>query len=220
VDPYQIVLADPYFIFRMGMKQFLETLPENEITGCVDNSSDFFPLIRRSPPDMVIIDIALPYIGGIEIVRDLTRSFPKIDTLITAYHYKKKHQTAAISAGARGYILKENSDSELLYAIKSIRKGEIYLSQGVGGANKSNVHPFREVRKRVQFSGNCLTRREKEILMLIATGKYNKEIAEMLSISVRTVENHRASILKKINVRKTVELVRYAMQMEVAGVLV
>ncbi len=159
---------------------------------------------------MVLLDISMPGLRGIEAVREVKISFPYIKVLILTMHKKKEYIRHAFSAGADGYLLKEASGDELFDAISTIRKGENYVSNAF---SKELIFELLQLyRTGGKLEAEVLTTREKEVLKLIAEGKSSKEIADLLFISIYTVNNHRAKIIKKLGLKKTADLVRYAIR--------
>ena len=145
---------------------------------------------------------------GIEATREIKSLHPDVKVLILTMHRKKEYLYHAVSAGAQGYLLKEDSDVELFSAIETIRKGGFYVTRLLAGELVEDIsHMYKG---NTQLPSEPLTTREREVLKLIAEGKSNKEIANLLFISIRTVENHRANIMKKLNLNKTAEIVKYA----------
>jgi DNA-binding NarL/FixJ family response regulator len=149
---------------------------------------------------MVILDISMPHLRGVEAVHGIKKKYPDVKILVLTMHKEYLHQ--ALSAGVDGYLLKEDADRDLFSAIENIRQGRVYISPRLAGELLGKRAP----------SSEPLSIREKEVLKLIAKGKSNKEIAETLFISVRTVESHRAAILKKLKFKNTADLVNYAIQ--------
>ena len=207
---YRIILADDHVIFRQGMKRLIDEGTGLEVVGEANNGTELFKKMKELKPDMVLLDISMPNSSGIDVAREIKKQHSGVKILILTMHKNKEYLYHAMSAGAHGYLLKEDSDIELFSAIEKIRSGGFYvtriLTEEVAG-DLSNI--FEEDGK---VAMNLLTRREKEVLRLIAEGKPNKEIAEILSISIRTVENHRANIIRKTKLNKPVELVRYAIE--------
>lgn len=209
-DVYRIILADDHVIFRQGMKALIEEAPGLEVAGEAGDGFELLNLLNVVKPDLVILDISMPGLQGIEATREIKKLHPDLIVLILTMHKNKEFLYHAISAGARGYLLKEDSDVELFSAIEAIRKGAIYVSAIIADEVSEDFSYLTKGNR--HFSSNLLSKRETEVLKLIAEGKSNKEIADLLYISIRTVENHRANIQKKLDLNNTAELVRYAIQ--------
>lgn len=217
MEAYRIVLADDHVIFRQGMKRLIDEEAGIEVAGEASDIPELLSRVKELNPDMVILDITMPDIGGIGAAREIKKRYPNVKVLMLTMHKNREYLYHAISAGAEGYLLKEDSDIELFSAIDAIRKGSIYVTRLLTGDMAGDLSNI--------FKGNgkssvaILSKREKEILRLLAGGKSHKEIGELLNISSRTVENHRANIVKKLNINKTAELVKYAIQQGIAELL-
>ena len=207
----RIVLADDHVMFRQGIKILLEAVTDLEVVGEAGDGFELVAMANELLPDIVILDISMPGLRGIEATREIKAIHPGIKVLILTMHKTKEYLYHAISAGAEGYLLKEDADTELFNAIEIICKGGTYISPLLSveltddlvkmyhhGQSKPHLDP--------------LTTREREVLKLIAEGKSSKEIAGLLFISIRTVQHHRANIMRKLNARKTADLVRYAIR--------
>jgi len=210
VDPYRIILADDHVIFRQGMKALINEAAGLEVVGEAGDGFELLKLLGELQPDMAILDISMAGLQGIETTREIRKKYPRLIVLILTMHKNKEFLYHAISAGARGYLLKEDSDIELFSAIEAIRKGAIYVSRLLADEVSEDLPQL--IKGRRNPSSDLLSGRETEVLKLVAEGKTTKEIAELLFISPRTVENHRAHIQKKLELSNTAELVRYAFQ--------
>jgi DNA-binding NarL/FixJ family response regulator len=207
---YNIVLADDHVLLRDGIKRIIE---ESQDLRIVAEASDGFELLRvlkQYDVDMVLLDISMPGLRGIEAAREIKISHPDIKVLILTMHKKKEYVRHAFSAGADGYLLKEATGDELFDAIGAIRNGENYVSNAFSKELTSEL--IQLYRSGGKLKAEVLTHREKEVLKLIAEGKSSKEIADLLFISIYTVNNHRAKIIKKLGLKKTADLVRYAIR--------
>jgi DNA-binding NarL/FixJ family response regulator len=215
VNPYRIVIADDHVIFRQGMKRLIEEMEGMEVVGEANDGLELLGLLNKLTPDMVLLDISMPNLRGIEATREIKTINERIKVLILTMHKNMEYLYHTLSAGAEGYLLKEDSDLELLSAIKAIRGGEIYVTKILStGIVKELELIYKGKRKPTT---DPLTIREREILKLIAEGKTNKGISQVFNISIRTVENHRANIMKKLNLYKTAELVKYSIQKGITG---
>jgi DNA-binding NarL/FixJ family response regulator len=193
---------------RQGIKMILDRSEDLEVVGEVGDGFELLDLLKRVPADMVILDISMPNLRGIEAMREIRATHPNVKILILTMHKDKEFLHNAILAGARGYLLKEDADAELFSAIEVIRNGGTYVSPLL---SRDLVDDLIQMDRTIQEPVfDRLTTREKEILKLIAEGKSNKEIAGLLFISIRTVENHRAKVMKRLGLRNTAELVKYA----------
>ncbi len=210
MKPYRIVLADDHVIFRQGMRRLIEEIDGLSVVGEATDGFELLELLKEVTTDMVILDISMPNLRGIEATREIRALYPRVQVLILTMHKNKEYMYHAVSAGARGYLLKEDSDTQLFSALETIRNGGLYVTNHLTGKlaeDLSNIYLGKG-----QIPRDPLTTRERQVLKLIAEGKSNKEISELLFISVRTVENHRARIMRKLNLSKTAELVRYSIE--------
>ncbi|HEY5998838.1 MAG TPA: response regulator transcription factor [bacterium] len=195
---YTIVLADDHALLRQGLARIIQGVDDLEVIGQAGDGLALLSLLEMQMPQLVILDISMPNLRGLEAIREIKARNPETTILILTMHKEYVHQ--AFAAGADGYLLKEDADSDLFSAIAAIRQGKRYLSLRLRtGLVWAHI-------------ADPLTLREKEVLKLIAEGKTNKEIAELLAISVRTVESHRASLLAKLRIKGMADLVKYALE--------
>jgi len=206
-QPYRIVLADDHTMVRHGIKKMIEESASLKVIGEASDGLELLDLLKGLPVDLVILDISMPRLSGIEATRELKRIFPEVKVLILTMHKDSELLDQAVSVGVDGYVLKEDSDRELYSAIEKIRGGGIYISPRL--SEEVTGEWVRIRRGIINPSLNCLTKREKEVLKFIAEGKSSKEIADLLFISVRTAEKHRSNIMDKLDIRKTTDLVKY-----------
>lgn len=210
VSAYRIVLADDHVIVRQGIRRTIEEVPGLKVVGEASDGLELLKIVKELEPHMVVLDISMPNLRGIEATRELKRTAPHVKVLMLTMHRDKELVYHAVSAGADGYLLKEDSDTALVSAIGMIRQGRIYLSPLFSKEWPENW-PER-IRKDQRPPFEHLTTREREVLKLVAEGKSSREIANFLFISSRTVENHRANIMNKLGVNKTADLVKYAVR--------
>ena len=208
MSAYRIVLADDHVMFRKGIKNILERDAGLEVAGEAGDGLELLKFIKNTTPDMVLLDIAMPSLRGLEATREIKMISPEVKVLILTMHRDKEYVYYAIAAGAEGYLLKEDADTELFKAIEKIRSGDYYISPLLSG---ELTHELIQAHHKDRLPPpESLTVREREVLKLIAEGVKNKEIADLLFISVRTVEHHRANIMRKLNIKKTANLIKYA----------
>lgn len=201
----KILVADDHTIVRQGLKLILSAQADLQVVGEAANGREAVELAEKLRPDIVLLDVAMPELNGIEATRKMMESNSRIRILVLSMHKEAVYVREILRAGARGYILKDAIDTELLSAVRSVARGDGYISPAVSGALIDNF----------QKSGNpvdSLSPREREVLQLIAEGKINKEIATKLNLSVYTVDSHRGKIMEKLNLHSTGELVRFAMK--------
>jgi DNA-binding NarL/FixJ family response regulator len=207
VNPYRIVLADDHSLFRQGLKGILEGTEAFKVVGEAGDGIELLSLLNRVKPHLIILDISMPNLRGIETIPEIKKIHPGVRILVVTMHNDKEYLYQAISQGADGYFLKKDAGTELFSAIERIQKGKVYVSPSLSEDLADHWEGIREGGKKT-----ILTNREKEILSLIAGGKSNKEIADLLFISVHTVERHRANLMEKLNLKKTADLVKYAIE--------
>jgi DNA-binding NarL/FixJ family response regulator len=212
MDRYRIILADDHLLLRAGLKRILEGMAGLEVVGEAGNGLELLHLLHKLSAHMIILDISMPNLRGIEAIHEIKAIHPELKILILTMHKDKEYLHQAISAGADGYLLKEDADTELFSAIGIVRQGKIYLSPHFTSDLADEWAKIQRGESKPFSEPDQLTTREKEILKLIAEGKSSKEIADLLSISVRTAEHHRANIMNKLNLKKTAALVQYAIQ--------
>ncbi len=208
MQPYRVILADDHVMFRQGIKRLLVDMKGIEVIAEAGDGLELLSLLRKARPQMVILDISMPRLRGLEAAKEIKTSFPKVKILILSMHKNTEYFYNAISSGAEGYLLKEDADRELYTAIEKIRRGERYVSPILLEELSKDVVELRGGYRKTSAEG--LSVREKEILKLVAEGKTSPEIADLLCISVRTVQNHRANIMRKLNIKNTTDLLRYA----------
>jgi DNA-binding NarL/FixJ family response regulator len=196
-------------MFRHGIKSILEGAEGLEVVGEAGDGLKLLALLKQMTPDMVILDISMPNLRGLEATKEIKTISSDVKVLILTMHRDKEYVYYAISAGAEGYLLKEDADTELFTAIEKIRQGGHYISPLLSG---ELTHELIQASQKGQLTppSDPLTLREREVLKLIAEGISNKEIADLLCISIRTVEHHRANIMEKLNIKQTANLIKYA----------
>ncbi len=212
MNAYRIVLADDHTLLRQGLRMLIESADWMRVVGEAGDGLDLIDLLKKTPSDMVILDLSMPRLRGLEAIGEIRTIRPGIKVLILTMHSERKYLSEAMAAGADGYLLKEDADSELFSAIGRVREGRVYVSPSLGEDVIADW--ARAFRTPTEPAGEpeLLTARERQILKLIAEGRSSREIAKLLFISVRTTEHHRANIKKKLNVRMTADLIKYAIK--------
>lgn len=205
---YRIVLADDHGMFRRGIRKILEEQDGIEIVGEASDGIELLKLLKKVTTHMVILDISMPNMRGIEATSEIKIINSGIKVLILTMHTDRDYLYHAVSAGAEGFLLKQDADSELFSAIKEIRQGRTYVSPIISADMTDDF--IRICRGDSKPMSDPLTLREREVLKLIADGKSNKEVAGILYLSIRTVETHRANLMDKLNLKSTAALVKYA----------
>ena len=209
---YEIVLADDHVLVRQGLRRIIEEREDLEVIGEANDGLELLTLLKERVPDMVILDIFMPNLRGIEAIQEIKKIHPDVKVLILTMHRDKEYLYLALSSGAKGYLLKEDADKELFSAIEKIRQGKTYISPYFSQDVIDDLVQIGRRDTKSVLEVDSLTLREREVLKLIAEGKSSKEIANLLFISVFTVNNHRASIMEKLHLKKATDLVKYAIQ--------
>jgi DNA-binding NarL/FixJ family response regulator len=199
-------LADDHAVVRHGFRRILDAQDDMEVVGEVSNGRDAVEQSAALQPDVVIMDVTMPELNGIEATRRIAEQVPRARILALSRHRDSVYVREILRAGARGYLLKDSSEADLISAVRSVAHGEGYLSPAVSEAVLSDY------RKHVTNPVDLLTSREREVLQLVAEGKTNKEIANSLNLSVYTVEAHRGKIMEKLNLHSASEMVRFAIR--------
>lgn len=202
----KILLADDHTIVRQGLKLILAAHHDLEVVGEAANGREAVEMAATLKPDIVLMDVAMPELNGIEATRRIVQATPRLRVLVLSMHKEAVYVREILKAGARGYILKDAIDTELVNAVRSVARGDGYISPAVSGAL------LNDYRQNVTNPLDLLSSREREVLQLIAEGKTNKEIAVRLNLSVYTVDSHRSKLMEKLNLHNTGELVRFAVK--------
>jgi DNA-binding NarL/FixJ family response regulator len=207
---YRIFLADDHALFREGLKLVLGKRSDFVIAGEASDGFELLSMLKKGPqPDLVILDISMPRLRGIEAIREIKDINEKTKIMVLTMHKDEHLLCEAFIAGADGYMLKENVATELFGALDAVLRGEGHISSLMGQELKGAwINLFRS--QKVTMPDDKLSVREKEVLKLVAEGASNKQIADTLCISVRTVDHHRAKIMEKLNLKSAAELIRYA----------
>jgi len=208
MDRYRVVIADDHPLIRQGIRKIIEENPNHEVVGEVGDGLTLLDLLKEITVDLVVLDISMPNLRGLEAISEVHKVFPGVKILMLTMHKSEKYLCSALSLGANGYLLKEDSDSELLPAIEKIKKNKLYVSPYFTA--RIDPETISECLDGGGESQDILTMRERQVLCLIAEGTTSKEVAEALNISKRTVEHHRANMMRKLQVKHAAELIKYA----------
>ena len=203
--PIQVLLADDHQIMRQGLKSLLEREGFRVVAEAADGR-EALRLAETSHPDVVILDLAMPGLNGVDAAREIARSAPKTKAILLTMHKEDPYVLQALSAGVHGYVLKTQASADLVQAIREVTRGSIYLSPGV---SRAVVDAYRA---KTELPPDPLSPREREVLQLVAEGKTTKEVAAILGVSVKTAESHRTRIMEKLDIHETAGLVRYAIR--------
>jgi len=212
----RILIAEDHALVRAGLRALLSQEPEFDIVGEADNGRDAVRAAGELQPQVILMDLTMPGMNGMEAILDIKRRYPEIRILVLTLHKTEEFVMASLRAGADGYILKEATPAELRLAVRTVASGKTYLSQDVMGKVVSE-----DQRRGSALPTNgvweTLTQREREVLKLVAEGKSNKGIAEYLFLSAKTVEKHRAKLMAKLGMRNAAALTAYAIQKGLIG---
>jgi DNA-binding NarL/FixJ family response regulator len=207
---YHILLADDHTLIRRGIRNLISNNPALKVIGEVGDGEELLVFLRDSQPDLLILDISMPKLTGIEAVSKVKKLYPEIKILMLTMHKNKQYFYHAMSAGADGYLMKEDSDEELLLAIKRIQQGKSYISPFLSQDFADDVISAYRNNRSSPFE--TLTKREREVLNLVVDGHTSKVMAGMLNLSPRTIDHHRANLLKKFDMKNSVDLVNFAVR--------
>ncbi len=206
----RIILADDHKILREGLRTLLERQAHFEVVGEADTGLTTIRLVKELKPDIVIMDITMPEVNGVEVTRRLRDAFPGIKVLALSVHSDSHYVARMFAAGASGYLRKDCASKELILAINRVLDGEIYLSPRVGEVLP--VELIRQIEKKHSIDRPVLTPREHEVLRLVAEGKTTKQIAGELNVTVKAIEKHRQLIMEKLDLHSVAELTQYAIR--------
>jgi DNA-binding NarL/FixJ family response regulator len=209
VNAIRVVLADDHALVRAGIRALLEKLPGIKVVGEADNGREALELIKTSAPNLILLDISMAELGGLEALPRIVKDFPAVKVLILSGHANEEYVLRALRCGAAGYMLKEAAAEELELAIKAVAQGKTYLSPSV---SRTVVESYLHRAAGEEGPIEQLTARQREVLQLVAEGKNTKEIAGTLDISVKTVEAHRLQLMARLDIHDVPGLVRYAIR--------
>ena len=207
----RIVLADDHIVMRNGLRLLLERQSDFEVVGEAGDGRETVEICDTLKPDVVVLDIAMPNLNGIEAARQISAKYPQTAIVVLSMHSDEGYVLRALKAGARAYLLKDSAETDLINAIRVVTEGKAFFSPAI---SKTLVDDYvRRLQQRgVEDSYELLTTREREILQLLAEGKSNTEVAQVLNLSLYTVETHRGNILQKLNLHSVPELILYAVR--------
>jgi two-component system, NarL family, response regulator NreC len=209
--PVRIVLADDHTIMRHGLRLVLERQPDFAVVGEANNGREAVDVIVRENPDVAVMDIAMPLLNGIEAAKKITEERLKTAVVILSMHSDESYILRALRAGARGYLLKDSAETDLIQAIRAVQAGKAFFSPAVSRVLADDY--LRQIQQQgVEDPYELLTARERELLQLIVELKSTKDIAGLLGISPRTIDTHRGNLMQKLNVHSIPELILYAMR--------
>lgn len=209
-----VLLADDHTVLRQGIRALLQTQPDMTVVGEATNGREAVEQARRLRPSVILMDISMPLLNGLEATRQIKKELPECQVVVLTMHENEEYLVNILQAGATGYVLKQAADRELIEAVRIASRGDTYLYPRIARLLVTDYLRRIEAGSPDERDAayDTLTQREREILKLIAEGHTNKEIAELLVLSVKTVENHRYSLMNKLNAHDRGELIKYAIR--------
>lgn len=205
----RVVLGDDHLLVREGLRSLLTDIPEVEVVGEASNGRDLVRLCQKLQPDIVLMDIAMPELNGVEATRQIVSEFPNMKVIALSMHSSRRTVEEMIKAGAVGYVLKNSAFEELASALKCVRENKAYISPSVASIILEKVaHPD----EKTGASASVLSPREREVLQLLAEGYTAKQISEMLHMGTNTVQTHRRNIMEKLDIRSVAQLTKFAIR--------
>lgn len=215
MKPLRILIADDHDLLRRGVRTLLQSRQGWEICGEASNGREAVTQAQELKPDIVILDISMPDLNGVEAARRIRKASPNSEVLVLSMHYSDQLIREIVGAGVRGYIVKSDSDRDLIIAVDTLSKHKPFFSPVATEVILSKFNPGGPVTEIPESIRERLTSREREIVQLLAEGKSSKEVASSLCISVKTAETHRANIMRKLELHSVSELVRYAVRNQI-----
>jgi len=208
---FRIVIAEDHTILREGLRSLLRADPVFDVVGEAADGRDAVRCVETLSPDLILMDLSMPRTNGLDAIQEIKKQNPEIKIIALTVHKTEEYVLATLQAGANGYVLKDATHSELVMAIKNVLMGKRYLSPGI---SEKVIEGYLEGKKTVKIKSawDTLTKREREVLKLIAEGHKNKEIADYLYISLKTAEKHRANLMKKLDLHNTAALTALAVE--------
>ena len=207
----RIVLADDHTVVRKGLRLLLESVPHFQVVADASDGRRAIALAEEHRPDVIVIDVAMPVLNGIEAARQISSKMPQTAIVFLSMHSDEAYVIKALKAGAHAYLLKDSAENDLINAVKAVSEGKSFFSPAISKMLAEDY--MRQMREHgVEDSFELLTTREREILQLLAEGKSNKEVATLLNLSLYTVETHRSNIFQKLNLHSTADLILYAVR--------
>jgi DNA-binding NarL/FixJ family response regulator len=209
MTPLRILVVDDHAVVRRGVRALLESQPGWEVAAEAATGREAVDLVKRLQPDVVVMDLSLPQLNGLDATREILKESPRTEVLVLTMHHSEELASNVLQAGARGYVLKSDADESLIAAVESLRQHKPFLTSTV---TEFMLDDYLHRTEDSAGSHTVVTPREREIIQLLAEGSSNKEAASALNISVKTIEAHRANIMRKLHLRSASDLVRYAIR--------
>jgi RNA polymerase sigma factor (sigma-70 family) len=207
----RLLLSDDHQLMRRGLRLMIEQQPDLTVVGEANDGREAVALAKSLKPDVVVMDIGMPNLNGIEAAQQITQSHPEIAVVMVSMHSDESYVLRALKAGAKGYLLKDSAEADVIKAVHAVAAGKSFFSPAVSKVLLDD-YVRKLKRSRVEDAYDLLTPREREILQLIAEGKSNKDVANLLNLSVYTVETHRANLMEKLRLHGVPELILYAVR--------
>jgi len=211
MNPIRILLADDHTVIRKGLRLLLDSHPGFQVIAEASDGRETVAMAEAHQPDVVVLDVAMPTLNGIEAARQISAKMPQTAIVFLSMHSDESYVLKALKSGAKAYLLKDSAEYDLINAIRSVKEGKAFFSPSI---SKMMMEEYmRQMQDReIEDSYELLTTREREVLQLLAEGKTNKEVASILNLSLYTVETHRGNILQKLNLHSGAELILYAVR--------
>jgi len=216
MSPIRVLLADDHRILREGIRALIDDQEDMQVVGEAEDGLETVKKVAKLQPDVVVMDIAMPLLNGLEATRQIRRDFPQVKVLILTMHDNEEYIRQVLAAGALGYVLKDAAARDLLGAIRTVNQGEAVLSPAITRLVIEDYLRWGDIRPEDTTDG--LTPREREVLQLIAEGYTNKEIAGIMSLYVKTVQSHRTNLMNKLDLHDRGELIKYAIQKKIIDI--
>jgi len=211
MKPIRILLADDHTVVRKGLRLLLESQPDFQVIADAATGRETVALAEQHTPDVVVMDVAMPGLNGIEAARQISTKLPHTAIVFLSMHSDEGYVLKALKSGARAYLLKDSAENDLISAVKAVRAGKAFFSPAISKMMMED-HMWQMQQREIDDSYDLLTNREREILQLFAEGKNNKDVANILNLSLYTVETHRGNIFQKLDLHSSAELILYAVR--------
>jgi DNA-binding NarL/FixJ family response regulator len=207
-----IVIVDDHSVVRRGVRALLESQPDWQVLAEAQTGREAVEVVKRLQPDIVVIDLSMPDLNGLDATRQILKESPRTEVLVLTMHHSEELVRDVLQAGARGYVLKSDADASLISAVDSLRQHKPFLTAHVAEFVLDDYLRRADQQDLTALPHTGVTAREREIIQLLAEGRSNKEAASMLGVSVKTIEAHRANLMRKLHLRSFSDLVRYAVR--------
>ena len=214
MNPIRILLADDHGVVRKGLRFLLSQDPEVEVAGEAEDGREAVRLAAELLPNIVIMDIAMPQLNGLDAAQQITKTNPRVAVIVLSMYSDEEFLIRALSAGAKGYLLKDSAEADVLRAVHAVAQGRTYFTPSIAHTLLED-YMRRLQQEGVQDRYDLLTDREREVLQLLAEGRSNKEVAALLNLSIHTIDTHRTNFMQKLGLHNTAEIVIYAMRKKI-----